>query len=222
VVSEDEHQVAQSHKVDEPPELLRWARSLQAIAQSGLAWEPSEFDGERYVEVRRVAAEMLAHRGPLDADGVDGLFASQVGHATPKLDVRGAVFREDAILLVQESAKRVWSLPGGWVDVGESPSEAVAREVLEESGYAVRAVKLLGLYDRDRHSYPPHVWHIWRAFFLCELEHPEPQPLGHETVAAGFFRRNELPDPLIFEAARASIERCFDYMEHPEWATDFD
>jgi ADP-ribose pyrophosphatase YjhB (NUDIX family) len=204
------------------PDLLRWARSLQAIAQSGLAWEPSEYDGERYAQVRRVAAEMLAHRDSLDADGVDGLFASQQGHATPKLDVRGAVFREDEILLVQERAKGVWSLPGGWADVGESPSEAVMREVLEESGYSVRPVKLLGLYDRDRHGYPPHVWHIWRAFFLCELEEQEPKPLGHETIGAGFFRRDELPSPLIFEAARRSLERCFDHREHPEWLTDFD
>jgi ADP-ribose pyrophosphatase YjhB (NUDIX family) len=202
--------------------MLAWARELQSIAQSGLAWEPREYDRQRYEQVRRVAAEMVAD-GDGDADRVEALFAAETGHATPKLDVRGVVFRSDALLLVQERAGEVWSLPGGWVDVGESPSQAVAREVLEESGYAARPVKLLGLYDRDRHGFPPHIWHIWKAFFLCELEDAEPRPLGYETLAAGFFARGELPSPLRFEdATRRQIERCFDHREHPEWPTDFD
>ena len=111
---------------------LRWARQLQAIAQSGLAWEPGEYDRQRYEDVRRIAAEMVANRG--DAGGVEAVFAAEQGHATPKIDVRGVVFRHGEILLVREREGGVWSLPGGWVDVGESPSEAVAREVLEESG----------------------------------------------------------------------------------------
>jgi ADP-ribose pyrophosphatase YjhB (NUDIX family) len=201
---------------------LAWARELQSIAQSGLAWEPREYDRQRYEQVRRVAAEMVADRDG-EADRVEAAFAAETGHATPKLDVRGVVFRGDGLLLVQERAGEVWSLPGGWVDVGESPSEAVAREVLEESGYAARPVKLLGLYDRDRHGFPPHMWHIWKAFFLCELEPAEPRPLGYETLAARFFARDELPSPLRFEdATRRQIERCFEHREHPEWPTDFD
>jgi ADP-ribose pyrophosphatase YjhB (NUDIX family) len=118
---------------------LEWARELQAIAQSGLAWSPREYDRERYEQVRRVAAEMLANGS--DAAALEAVFAAEEGHATPKLDVRGAVFRGDGILLVQEREGEGWSLPGGWVDVGESPGEAVAREVLEESGVAVRDVR---------------------------------------------------------------------------------
>jgi ADP-ribose pyrophosphatase YjhB (NUDIX family) len=207
--------------VTAPPKLLAWARELQAIAQSGLAWEPRVYDGERYERVRRVAAEMLADGS--DADRVEGVFAAEIGHATPKVDVRGVVFRGDAILLVQERDGGVWSLPGGWVDVGESPSSAVVREVLEESGYRTRAVKLLGLYDRDQRGYAPHMWHIWKAFLLCELDGDEQQSLSNETTATGFFRRGELPSPLRFAVAtERGIERCFDHREHPEWPTDFD
>jgi ADP-ribose pyrophosphatase YjhB (NUDIX family) len=201
--------------------MLAWARELQAIAQSGLAWEPREYDRQRYEQVRRVAAEIVANGR--DADRIEAVFAAETGHATPKVDVRGVVFRDDRILLVREREGGVWSLPGGWVDIGESPSEAVAREVLEESGYAARPVKLLGLYDRDRRGFPPHLWHIWKAFFLCELEGGERRPLGYETLDSGFFGREELPEPLRFaEATRAEIERCFEQREHPEWPTDFD
>jgi ADP-ribose pyrophosphatase YjhB (NUDIX family) len=200
---------------------LSWARELQAIAQSGLAWEPREYDRERYERVRRVAAEMVADGR--DADRIEAVFAAEQGHATPKIDVRGAVFRSERILLVQEREGGVWSLPGGWVDVGESPGEAVAREVLEESGYAARPVKLLGLYDRDRRGFPPHLWHIWKAFFLCELASEEQRALGYETLDAAFFAPGELPEPLRFgDATRGEIERCFEQREHPEWPTDFD
>jgi ADP-ribose pyrophosphatase YjhB (NUDIX family) len=208
--------------VTETPDVLRWARSLQAIAQSGLAWDPSAYDGERYEQVRRIAAEMLADPAQLSADGVEGLFASQYGHATPKVDVRGAVFRDDAILLVKEASDLGWSLPGGWADVGESPREAVEREVLEESGYGVRAVKLIGLYERDRRADRPHVWHIWKVAFLCELEDGEQLPLGAETTDARFFARNELPRLRYSRASEWQIERCFAHHDDPTLPTEFD
>jgi ADP-ribose pyrophosphatase YjhB (NUDIX family) len=208
--------------VSDVPQHLRWARSLQAIAQSGLAYDPSAYDGERYEQVRRVAAEMLAQPDGLDAKGVEALFASQQGHATPKLDVRGAVFRGNSLLLVQEATDRGWSLPGGWVDVGESPSEAVEREVLEESGYRTRATKLIALFDRDRHAYPPHVWHIWKAMFHCELVDDEQAPLGRETVTARFFARDELPGLRYSRASEWHIERCFAHRDAPDLPTEFD
>ena len=202
------------------PKLLDWARRLQAIAQTGVAYEePSAYDRERYEQVRQIAAEMLASNG--DVDAIDARLAAEVGHATPKLDVRGAVFREGEILLVRESDG--WSVPGGWADVGESPSEAVVREVLEESGYAVRAVRLVALLDRDRQGYPPHVWHIWKAIFLCELTDEGQGELGSETRDAQFFARDSLPEPLrVNVSTRRLIERCFDHHQHPEWRADFD
>ena len=205
------------------PGLLRWARSLQALAQSGLAWQPREYDRERYEGVRRIAAEMLSDADRADADRIEAVFAFEEGHATPKLDVRGVVFRDEELLLVQEREGGGWSLPGGWVDVGERPSVAVSREVLEESGHEVRPVKLLGLYDRDARGYPPHTWHIWKAFFRCELVGGTPRQLGYETTAAGFFARADLPTPLRFaDATHRELERCFEHRNHPEWPTDFD
>jgi ADP-ribose pyrophosphatase YjhB (NUDIX family) len=202
------------------PQVLDWARRLQAIAQTGVAYEePSVHDRERYEQVRHVAAEMLASDGNVEA--IDALLAAQEGHATPKLDVRGAVFRDGEILLVRESDG--WSLPGGWADVGESPSDAVVREVLEESGYVTRATRLLALLDRDRQGYPPHAWHIWKAIFLCELTGEEQSELGSETDDARFFARGSLPEPLrVNVSTRRLIERCFDHREHPEWPADFD
>ncbi len=77
------------------------------------------------------------------------------GYATPKVDVRGSVFRDDQILLVKERADGLWTLPGGWADVNESPREAVVREIMEESGYHTRANKLLAVWDRAKHQHTP-------------------------------------------------------------------
>jgi ADP-ribose pyrophosphatase YjhB (NUDIX family) len=204
------------------PRLLDWARRLQAIAQTGVAYaEATEYDRGRYGAVRRVAAEMLAKNG--DVEALDASLALETGHATPKLDVRGAVFRDDSILLVRERSHGKWTLPGGWVDVGESPSESVVREVREESGYDTRAVKLLALYDRDKHPHPPHPWHIWKACFLCELVDGVQHDSDDEISEVGFFARHELPE-LDKERITpdAYIERFFAHREHPEWPTDFD
>ena len=202
------------------PPLLEWARRLQAIAQTGVAYEDvNDYDRERYEQVRRIAAEMLAANG--DVEAVDARLAEEEGHATPKLDVRGAVFRGERILLVREAEG--WSLPGGWADIGESPAEATVREVLEESGYLTRAVKLLALLDRDRQGFPPHAWHIWKGIFLCELVDERRRKLGSETDDARFFARDALPRPLrVSVSTRRLIERCFDHYEHPEWPADFD
>jgi ADP-ribose pyrophosphatase YjhB (NUDIX family) len=202
------------------PKLLEWARRLQAIAQTGVAYgDPSIHHRERYEQVRRIAAEMVASNGEVEA--VDAVFAGETGHATPKLDVRGVVFRGDEILLVREAEG--WSLPGGWADVGESPSEATAREILEESGYRTRAVKLLALQDRDRQGYPPHAWHVWKAVFLCELLTGEQSGLGAETEDARFFARQRLPANLrVGVSTLRLIARSFEHREHPEWPTEFD
>ena len=114
--------------------------------------------------MRELAVEFMAEGAGADPEHVRPLFAREAGPATPKVDVRAAVFREDPrggeILLVREPEDGLWSPPGGWADVGESPTEAAVREVREESGYRVRAAKLVALYDRDRHGHPPIPYHF--------------------------------------------------------------
>jgi ADP-ribose pyrophosphatase YjhB (NUDIX family) len=94
----------------------------------------------------------MAHHTDLDLRDIEVVFTKQSGYATPKLGVRGAVFRDDRLLLVRETVdEHRWTLPGNWADVNESPAEAVAREVREESGLEVRAIKLAAEWDRTRH-----------------------------------------------------------------------
>ena len=211
-----------SHPAGEVPTWLQWARRIQALAQNGLAYAHDPYDVERYEALRDVAVEMLAARAGLSLDTVRSLFAGDPGYATPKLDVRGVVFRDDgALLFVRERSDGGWTLPGGWADVGESPSEAVEKEVLEESGYAVRAAKVLALLDRDRHGHPPHAQHIWKVFIRCRLVGGTPSS-GLETEGVGFFHADAIPPLSLGRVVPAQIARLFEHYAHPEWPTDFD
>ncbi len=203
------------------PRWLEWTQRLQAIAQTGLTYARDPFDIERYEAVREVAAEVAATHTDVDLSHICDLFAGEVGHATPKVDVRAIVFRGEAILLVRERAERLWTLPGGWADIGESAGEAVAREAYEESGYRTRAIKLLALYDRNKHAHPPYPFHTYKLFFQCELIGGEPMH-SMETDGIGFFRENELPELSIMRVTAAQIARFFEHLRHPDWPTDFD
>jgi len=153
----------------EIPKWHNWVERLQTIARAGLTYSQNTFDLDRYQQVQTLAAEILAEGLDSPIEKTEALLGNEQGYATPKLDVRGVVFKEGKILMVKEVIDGEWTLPGGWVDVGEPPSLSAEREVWEESGYEVRAVKLLALYDHRKHDFRPYFFHIYKLFFLCEL-----------------------------------------------------
>ncbi len=172
--------------------------------------------------LRQLAAEIAATYTDNSADVIHELFKGEIGHATPKVGVRGAVFREGKLLLVRERSDNGWTLPGGWADVGESASEAVEKEIEEESGFKTRAVKLLSLDDLRKRNPIPHPFHIYRATFLCELISGE-ATTSFETSEVAFFGRDEIPNDLSFaRVTHAQIQRCFEHFDNPEWSTEFD
>ena len=203
------------------PKWLDWAGRLQAIAQNGLLYTQNHFDIERYQAVRQVAAEMVAAGSAAEVERVTQLFSGEEGYATPKVDVRGVLFRDGKVLLVQEWSDGGWTLPGGWADIGASPSENVVREIREETGFEARAVKLLAVYDRNKHPHAPFLHHVYKMFFLCELIGGQ-ATVSAETLAVGFFGRDEIPPLSVQRVTAGQIERFFEHYQHPEWPTDFD
>jgi ADP-ribose pyrophosphatase YjhB (NUDIX family) len=119
-------------------------------------------------------------------------FLIQPGYATPKIDVRAAVIRDGKILLVQERSDKRWCMPGGWADVGDLPSDAVVREVLEESGFEVEVRKVIGVYDANRGGTPFEFYHAFKIVFLCEIKGGDART-SDETLAVDFFKFDDLP-----------------------------
>ena len=175
----------------------------------------------RYEHLRRIVAEILAAYSTGDLEEARRLLDLESGPATPKVDVRAAVFDGEGILLIKEPDDGGWSLPGGWADVGESPAEAIAREVYEESGYRVRVTRLLSAYDRDRHGHPPSPYYVYKLAFLCEILEHDPS-VAAEADGIGFFPADAIPLLSLPRVTPAQIERFFEHYRNPNLPADFD
>jgi ADP-ribose pyrophosphatase YjhB (NUDIX family) len=203
------------------PEWLRWVKRLQAIAQDGLTYATDDYDVGRYEQLQEIAAEILAAHSTGALEDARRLLKLETGPATPKVDVRAAVFDEDKILLIKEPGDGGWSPPGGWADVGESPAEVAVREVREESGYRVRAVRLISAYDRDRQGHPPIPYHVYKLVYFCEIL--DSAPLADvDTHGARFFGEHEIPELSVTRVTRAQISRFFEQHRYPALPADFD
>jgi ADP-ribose pyrophosphatase YjhB (NUDIX family) len=174
------------------PQWLMWAREIQSLSQTGLAYSRSDYETQRYRRLMEIAAEMVHTQTGLPQRALLKGFMAQPGYATVKVDVRGAVIRGGKVLLVQERSDGRWCMPGGWADVGEFPSETVAREVWEESGFEVLAKKLIGVYDANRSGVPLEFYHAYKIVFLCDIRAGEARP-STETQAVDFFPFDDLP-----------------------------
>jgi ADP-ribose pyrophosphatase YjhB (NUDIX family) len=206
------------------PDWLVWAREIQGIAQSGLAFTKDHYDRERYEQLRGLAARMMADNSDLDVTRIEALFAGQEGYATPKIDVRGAAFRDGKILMVREivDADR-WTLPGGWADVNLSAAENVAKEMVEESGFIVTVTKLAAAWDRSKQGHvPPGPFSTLKLFFLCDMTGGSPRA-SSETSEIGFFGADEIPQDLsIGRVTPWQIQRMFAHHANPGLPTEFE
>jgi ADP-ribose pyrophosphatase YjhB (NUDIX family) len=204
-----------------PNSWIQLAQRIQAIARTGITYSLSPYDTERYNELSEIAAWMMAGPEPENFALASHLFAAERGYATPKVDVRAAVLQNDRILLVRESEDGGWTLPGGWAEVSQSASESVEREVREESGYLVKAVRLLACWDRNHHPHPPIPFHAYKLLFHCELVGGAPRA-SMETTDVGFFAEDQTPPLSITRTLPEQIRFIYEALRNPSAPTVFD
>ena len=176
---------------NQSPKWLEWAREIFSLSQSGITYSGNQYDIERYKRLQEITAEMIASQSEIAKESVLESFSMQAGYITPKIDVRGAVIRAGKILLIQERADGKWAMPGGWADLGNAPASVAEREVFEESGFHVKAEKVVAVIDANRIE-PMEFYHAYKIIFLCQLLGGEPR-ISHETLAVDFFDLNNLP-----------------------------
>lgn len=198
----------------------QWAIDLQSIAQDGLTYGKDKFDLERYQQIRKIAAEMMAEKTGLPIKQIKTLFCGDEGYQTPKIDTRAAIFKDDKILMVHEIMSDDWSLPGGWCDANISAAENCIKEAREESGLEVKPVKLIAFQDRNKHNKPILATKIMKAFFLCEVEGGKFEK-NIETDDCRYFGLNELPKLSVDRNTFEQIKMCFD-ARADNWQTVFD
>jgi ADP-ribose pyrophosphatase YjhB (NUDIX family) len=202
-----------------------WVERLQAIAQAGLELSDGPYDRERYLALRALATEIAAAHlelgSPAERRRLDELLAGDGGYPTPKVDVRALVRRGREVLLVRERVDGRWSLPGGWADVGWPPAAMVEREVAEESGFQVRARRLLALWVRARHNSNPSLHSVYKVAVACDLLGGTARP-SVETLDVGWFDADALPELSTDRITAAQIARLIELDDHPELPPDLD
>lgn len=200
---------------------LTWAREIQALAQTNYHFSENDFQRERNRRLMEIAAEIIGDCANLEVVPLVNAFTAQVGYATPHVDVRGAAFQDGKLLMVRESQDGGWTMPGGWADVGDVPSQAAEREVWEEAGFRVKARKVVGVYDANRTG-PLEVFHAFKIVFLCDVLGGEARP-SNETSEVAFFAENEIPSILSGERTRPRhIVDAFRACKDPGCSTVFD
>jgi ADP-ribose pyrophosphatase YjhB (NUDIX family) len=203
------------------PRWLEWAREIQSLAQTGGHYAENEYQRARNARLMEIAAEIVAEQTGIGLEPLLGVFQLQKGYATPKVDVRGVVFRDGKLLLVRERQDNGWTMPGGWADVGDVPSQAAEREVWEEAGFHVKASKLIGVYDANRVE-PLELFQAYKLVFLCDMIDGEARP-SSETSEVAFFGKDEIPPGLSGERTRPRhIQDAFAALQDPSIATKFD
>lgn len=199
---------------------LEWAKELQFLAQTGLAYTKDDFDRERFERIRTIAAEMMSLQSGLPLEQVQGLFCNETGFQTPKLDTRAAIFEDNKILLVKEK-NGTWSMPGGWVDVMQTIKSNTVKEVREEAGLDVEAVRIIALQDRNKHNQPPYAYNVCKVFVLCKVSGGNFQS-NMETVESRYFGLDELPVLAEEKNSREQIGMCFSACRDDDWQVKFD
>jgi len=212
-----------------PSSELDLVRRILALARTGLHFsgpqyrsdENREFERERYDEIVQLASQWLANHSNAPIGELLASWTADDGYVTPKVDVRGAVFRENRVLLVRERSDGKWTLPGGWGDVNETPQQGVEKEIQQESGFTAKAIKLAAVYDRRTRNVPPSIFYIWKLFFICELTGGEPR-VSNETDAVDFFPLDSLPPLSTGRVVQWQIERMYAHHRNPSLPTEFE
>lgn len=201
--------------------LINWARELQSLAQTGLAFAQTEYEIDRYSRIMKISAEMISNSTQFDNDKLFSILMEQPGYATPKVDVRTAIVKDNKILLVKEINDGKWAMPGGWMDVGDYPAAAAEREAKEESGFEVKAKKVVGVYDANRNGSPMEFFHAVKIVYLCDIIGGEPAA-SKETSEVQFFSFDNLPPFSENRTNKKHIDDILKCLNDKEFQAAFD
>lgn len=190
---------------------LNQIKRIQALSATGLAYSRDHYDQERFEEISDIAAQMLARLSAAPLERIIELGPDTKSYPTPKVDVRAAVIKDDRILLVQEKNNGLWTMPGGFAEIGLSPAENVAKEVLEEACIPVSVAALYSVRHKAKGPFQPDVRDFYKLYFLCERTNDTPPQPGPETLSVEFFSSDALPELCTDRTVAEDIERAFEF-----------
>lgn len=195
--------------------LMELALRVRSLSQNGMHYASDEYDKERYEELLQISHELSGLLSGVGKEDISRAIPLENDYVTPKVDIRAVVFNKTGeILLVKERADGLWSLPGGWADVGYTPSEVAVKEVREETGLDVVPKRLLAIHDKKCHNHPPAMHYAYKLFILCELTGGTLRT-AFDILDNGFFAQDNIPPLSLERVTGEQIEMLFTYRDHP-------
>ncbi|KQC30837.1 NUDIX hydrolase [Flagellimonas eckloniae] len=203
-------------------EQLNTIKQIKAISETGLVYAADPYARERYEELKQISLKLMAHMADSSIEVLQDFFMPEKDYPTPKVDVRGFVLNDkDEILMAKESVDGKWTIPGGWADIGNTPSEIAVKEIQEETGMKTEAVRLLAVYDKQVHPHPPEPYYIYKLIFLCRIVGGELKA-GFDMLGADFFSLDNLPELSTDRILEDQLKHLFKLTKSMEYEVYFD
>ena len=171
-------------------DFAKYLQRMIALTDTGLTFTKDPFDRERYEDLRSLLSEMLNQVSDLDADEVAELLKPTSAYATPLMDVRAWIIEDEKICLVRGQGENDWALPGGFGEVGYSPTENILKEIEEETGFEAKVERLLAVFDTNRFQLQSKQYA--KFVFECKLLAGQFQE-NQEIADLQFFAIDQLP-----------------------------
>ncbi len=172
-------------------DFAKYLQRMIALTDTGLTFTKDPFDRERYEDLRGLLSEMLNQASNLDSEEVAEVLKPTSAYATPLMDVRAWIVEDENICLVRGQGENDWALPGGFGEVGYSPTENILKEIEEETGFEAKVERLLAVFDTNRFQLQSNQYA--KFVFECKLLDGQFQE-NQEIADLQFFAIDQLPN----------------------------
>lgn len=192
--------------------LYQIADELRGIANEGRYFTKDPYDQARYAKLLNLSARLIGLLEQRDPEEILPHFDDLLYHLTPLSGAEFVAFQDGKLLLIKRHDNGLWAIPGGAMDMGETPAETAVRELWEEVQVRGKVTQFLGLFDSRLWGSRIKV-QLLHHLFLGEIEEGTPQTTA-EATEVGFFGEDELPPlspghaeriPLIFKLHRGEL-----------------
>ena len=172
-------------------DFVKYLQRMIAITDTGLTFTKDPFDRERYEDLRSLLSEMLNQGLDIDSEEVTEVLKPTFAYATPLMDVRAWIVEDEKICLVRGQGEDSWALPGGFGEVGYSPTENILKEIEEETGFKAKVERLLAVFDTN--CFQLQSKQYTKFVFGCKLLDGQFQE-NQEIADLQFFAIDQLPN----------------------------
>lgn len=180
---------------------------VHSIAKIGLTFSTDPYALENYQQLNDLSKEMLEKFADVKFDR-PSMFSRDI-YPTPSISVRTLIPNQTGeLLLVREANSGLWSFPGGWCDLYDSPSEAAFNEVSQEAGIEPKITRVIGVLERTPHKSNQNVPE-YVLIFEGSVVGKEFHNHCHETTEVKFFSPDNLPE-MSRKLSKEEIDRILD------------